>query len=170
MASWIRKHKFDSPRLSSDDCDDDDRSSHAGHDIDDGYQVDRPDGIDPLDDEAYERLRWLMWSDLHQAGMPLRNIAAMFGVSKNCIHRAIAGIPESFRVDRRPSNRYFDGLREVVALKPQSLDEFTELLQRRAGTFGFERIIFHNAGIHRSSVATVLGKPRKSQAKTKGAA
>lgn len=130
----------------------------------DGYEVDRPDGFDPLNDSSYEKIQAIIWMDLNDVGMPMRAIASLFDVSKSHVSRSINKLPESIRLNRRPVDRYYDRLRKVVSMNPKNITEFAEFLQREAGTFGFEKIIFQMAGVRRSSVPTLLGCVRKSRA------
>lgn len=127
----------------------------------DGCQIDQPEGIFPLDDSAYERLRITIWSDMQRAGCSLRKIACIFGVTKDQVSRSIKFVPDYARDEQRVSKRYFDRLKDVVDSNPKNLSEFIESMQRKAGTLGFEHSVFHNAGIRRSSVHTILGSPRK---------
>jgi hypothetical protein len=166
LASWIRKHRNDVSRHQLNDDDDEYiRRNHVGGDVNDGCQCEPPEGIDPLDCDAFLRLRSIFWADLHEAGMPLRKIASLFRVDKNLVARAISQIPDSILVGRRPGEKYFDNLRDVVASNPRSLRKLIELAQRKAGTFGLEHFAFRGAGIHRASVETILGRPRKFKAK-----
>lgn len=166
LASWIRKHKVERPRCHDGD-DDSMPADHAGHDVDDGCQIDRPEGIDPLDSEGFARLRSILWADLQESGCSLRKIAALFGVSKNHVARVIDDIPDQVRFGRRPSERYFNRLRSVMSYEPSGLNEFVELMQREAGTLGFEGAALHDMGIRRSSVHTILGAPQRPRIKSK---
>jgi hypothetical protein len=164
LASWIRKNKGAVSRFHEED-DEDSRNVHAGHDPDDGEQIDRPDGIEPLEADAFLRLRAHLWSDLHSIGCSYRRIAKLFGVYKELVEQAIKDVPDFIRVDRRPAERYFDRLRAVMAQEPKNIAEFAELMQRQAGTLGLEGGILGGMGIRRNSVETIIGSPRKSQAR-----
>lgn len=155
MASWIRRDE------SHED------GNQAARNKFDGYQIDRPEGIDPLDDMNYARLRVFLWLDLESVGCSQRWIARLFGVSKDRVRRALDDVPEQVKKDRLPADRYFDRLKAVVAKDPKDVEEFGRMMMAEAGTLDLQKVAFSNAGLHRKSIGTVLGKPRKSQAKSR---
>lgn len=126
----------------------------------DGCEADTPDGFLPLDKSSFQKIRAILWMDLQEVGMTQKDVAALFGVGRSTVSQAINNLPDSIRNNRRPADRYYKRLRDVVDKNPKTIAEFAELLQRSAHTFGFEKIVFKLAGVRKGSVATLLGEAR----------
>lgn len=63
----------------------------------DGRQVDAPEGLPKLDAAGCYRLQSLLMLAMDEAGWPLRDIAALFGMDKATVHRRLRQIPEAAR-------------------------------------------------------------------------